>query len=308
MTDSIWIVTTDPAIGALVTTARTLAATADTPVIALVAGPRPVADAVAATGVDRVVWLGDPGTAPAEAGAAAAAEVVAAANPSVVLAADRPADRVLAGAVAARLDAPVLAGVAAGGTVRDGDRVVLTRAVLGGVATERLATAGPVVVVMDGGDVPETGSPTPVEQVDAAWAPMTVVESRPAESATVDLGAARRVVTVGRGLRAQEDLALVDALAEAFGAATACTRPLAEGAGYFPKDRYVGVSGRVVAPEVYLALGVSGQVQHMVGARGSGTVVAVNSDPDAPIFREADYCVVGDLYQVVPALTAALGG
>ncbi|NKY12470.1 electron transfer flavoprotein subunit alpha/FixB family protein, partial [Cellulomonas hominis] len=139
-----------------------------------------------------------------------------------------------------------------------------------------------------------------------APAAVRVVESRPAAATGPDLRAARRVVTVGRGLKAREDLALVDALADALGAATACTRPLAEGVGFFPKDRYVGVSGRTVSPDLYLALGVSGQVQHMVGARGSRTVVAVNSDPEAPIFREADYAVVGDLYQVVPALTEAL--
>lgn len=294
------LVTTDPAVGRLLEIARALGG----PVVAVVAGPRAVADAVAAGGPDRVVWLGEPGDAPAAAFAAAAADAVAAAGATVVLAADRPADRVLAGAAAARLDAPALAGVAA--VEPDPAGVRLTRAVLGGVAAEELLASGPVVVVTDGGDAPVPGAPAAVEEAPATPAAVRVVESRPAAATGPDLRAARRVVSVGRGLKAREDLALVDALADALGAATACTRPLAEGVGFFPKDRYVGVSGRTVSPDLYLALGVSGQVQHMVGARGSRTVVAVNSDPDAPIFREADYAVVGDLYQVVPALTEAL--
>jgi electron transfer flavoprotein alpha subunit len=298
------LVTTDPAAGRLLEIARALGG----PVVAVVAGPRAVADAVAAGGPDRVVWRGEPGDAPAAAFAGAAAEAVAAAGATVVLAADRPADRVLAGAAAARLDAPALAGVVA--VAPDPAGVRLTRAVLGGVAEEELLASGPVVVVTDGGDAPVPGAPAPapapVEEAPAAPAAVRVVESRPAAATGPDLRAARRVVTVGRGLKAREDLALVDALADALGAATACTRPLAEGVGFFPKDRYVGVSGRTVSPDLYLALGVSGQVQHMVGARGSRTVVAVNSDPEAPIFREADYAVVGDLYQVVPALTEAL--
>lgn len=295
------IVTTDPAVGRLIEIARALGG----PVVAVVAGPRPVADAVAAGAPDRVVWLGEPGDAPASAFAAAAADAVAAVEgTTVVLAADRPADRVLAGAVAARLGAPALGGVTA--VAPDAAGVEVTRAVLGGVAEERLRATGPVVLVTDGGDAPAPGVPTPVEEVSATPAAVRVVETRPAATTGVDLRAARRVVSVGRGLKAQEDVALVEALAAALGAATACTRPLAEGVGFFPKDRYVGVSGRTVSPDLYLALGVSGQVQHMVGARGSRTVVAVNTDADAPIFAEADYAVVGDLYQVVPALIEAL--
>lgn len=304
MTISTCILTAGPAVGRLIDLARALGG----PVTAVVVGPRAIVDAVAAGGVDRVVWLGEPGPSPVEAFAAAAADAVAdavtATGARLVLAADRSADRVLAGAAAARLDAPALAGVT---DIEAGDdRVLLTRSVLGGVAEQQLATGGPVVVVTDGGDAPTAGTAAPVEEVAATPAPVRRVESRPASAAEVDLRAARLVVSVGRGLRARQDLALVDALAAALGAATACTRPLAEGAGYLPKDRYVGVSGRTVTPELYLALGISGQVQHMVGARGSGTIVAVNSDADAPIFREADYCVVGDLYQVVPALTEAL--
>ncbi len=311
MSSTTWIVVAgDPAVENLVTTARALAAGAgggpEGSVAAVVAGTRATADAVAASGVDRVVWLGEPGQAPAEAYAVAVADIVAADadGTTVVLAAARAADRVLAGAVAARLGAALLAGVSE--VTVTADAVTIERDVLGGVAVERLLSTGALVLVLDGGAVAAPGTPAPVEEVPAAPLAMTVLESHGPVTAARDLGSAQRVVAVGRGLRALEDVALVEQLATALDAATACSRPLAEGSGFFPKDRYVGVSGRQIAPDLYVALGISGQMQHMVGVRGAGTLVAVNSDKDAPIFREADYGIVGDLYAVVPALTAAL--
>ncbi len=310
MSTTTWIVVAgDPAVEDLVRTARSLAGEPGpgAEVVAVVAGPRAAADTVAASGVDRVLWLGEPGAVPAEAYALAVADLVAVAAPAVVLAATRPADRVLAGAVAARLGAALLGGVGAvSATAGTSSTVTVQRDVLGGVAVERLATSGPVVLVLDGGAVAAPGAPVAVEEVAAHPLALTVLESHGPVAAARDLGSAQRVVAVGRGLRVREDLALVDGLATALDAATACSRPLAEGAGFFPKDRYVGVSGRQIAPDLYVALGISGQMQHMVGVRGAGTVVAVNSDQDAPIFREADYAVVGDLYAVVPALVEAL--
>lgn len=117
-----------------------------------------------------------------------------------------------------------------------------------------------------------------------------------------------RIVAVGRGVRRREDLALVDALAAALRAAVGCSRPLAEGLGWYPRDRYIGVSGRHVAPQLYLAVGISGEVQHLSGCRDAATLVSVNKDPDALIVDACDYAVVGDLYDVLPALTAELGG
>ena len=99
---------------------------------------------------------------------------------------------------------------------------------------------------------------------------------------------------------------IAQALADALGAEIACSRPLAEGTAWMTKDRYVGVSGMRVSPDVYVALGISGQVQHTSGMAGSKIVVAVNSDAEAPIFQISDYGIVGDIYDVVPALTAAL--
>jgi electron transfer flavoprotein alpha subunit len=277
---------------------------AGTDTTAIVVGTRAVAEAVAASGVGSVTWLGEPGQAALESFAGPVAELVATANPGLVLASSRPTDRVLAGAVAARLAAPVYT-MASGVTVAD-IAVEIKRAVFGGIAQETIKVTGPVVLVLDGGSDATGGSATIAEVSATPAETITVVESRPAERAQVDLGKAQRIVSVGRGLKAQDDVAMVEGLAAALGAETACSRPLAEGVSWFTHDRYVGVTGQRVKPELYLAMGISGQLQHTVGAREAGTIVAINSDKNCPYFKEADYCVVGDLYEIVPALTQAL--
>jgi electron transfer flavoprotein alpha subunit len=133
-----------------------------------------------------------------------------------------------------------------------------------------------------------------------------VVDRRSAELVSVDLPSAPMVVGIGRGLKAQADLTLIEELATALGAELGCSRPLAEGVDWMPKERYIGISGQHIAPRLYMAVGISGQLQHMFGARDSEVIVAVNSDADAPIFAECDYGLVGDLYRIVPALVAAL--
>ncbi|SDC61056.1 electron transfer flavoprotein alpha subunit apoprotein [Sanguibacter gelidistatuariae] len=280
-----------------------VAAAAGTRITAVVVGTRAVADAVAASAVATVVWLGEPGENALEAFAGPVADVVAAAAPQLVLASTRPSDRVLAGAVAARLGAPVSTMVSE--VVVSGDGAQVTRGVYGGIAQEVVAVTGTAVVILDGG-ASGTGGDAPVEEVAAVPAGVVVVENRPAARTQVDLGRAQRIVSVGRGLKSQDDVAMVEALAAALDAETACSRPLAEGVSWFTKDRYVGITGQHVSPDLYLALGISGQLQHAVGARGAGTIVAVNTDKDCPYFKEADYCIVGDLYDVVPALTRAL--
>ncbi|MCG2799830.1 MAG: electron transfer flavoprotein subunit alpha/FixB family protein, partial [Cellulomonas sp.] len=182
----------------------------------------------------------------------------------------------------------------------------VVRDALGGIVRERLAVAAPTVLVLDAGGPLDTGTPVEIVEVTAPVAAVRVVERNAAVVSGPDLRSARRVVAVGRGLREKDDVALAEQLAAAIDGATACSRPLAEGVGYFPRDRYVGVSGQQVTPDLYLAAGISGQVQHMVGARGARVIVAINTDKDASIFRECDYGVVGDLYELLPALTAAL--
>jgi electron transfer flavoprotein alpha subunit len=135
---------------------------------------------------------------------------------------------------------------------------------------------------------------------------IAISEVTPTGGTGVDISAVTKLVAVGRGFRKQEDLKLAEALATAFNAELACSRPVAEDEHWLPIDHYVGISGHTVKPELYLAIGISGQVQHVVGARESKVIVAINNDEHAPIFEAADYGIVGDLYEVLPLLTAAV--
>jgi electron transfer flavoprotein alpha subunit len=123
----------------------------------------------------------------------------------------------------------------------------------------------------------------------------------------VDLTQAERIVSVGRGIKGPEHLELAQRLANALGAELAASRPICD-AGWLPMERQVGSSGQTVSPRLYLALGISGAIQHVVGMKGARTIVAINKDPDAPIFELADYGIAGDLFEIVPAMIEVLGG
>jgi electron transfer flavoprotein alpha subunit len=109
------------------------------------------------------------------------------------------------------------------------------------------------------------------------------------------------VISVGRGIKEQEDLSMVEELADSMGGVLACSRPVVD-AGWLPKNRQVGSSGKIVNPKLYVAIGISGSSQHMTGMKGAKMIVAINKDPNAPIFNIADYGIVDDLYKVVPVL------
>ncbi|MEP6540126.1 MAG: electron transfer flavoprotein subunit alpha/FixB family protein, partial [Bryobacteraceae bacterium] len=132
------------------------------------------------------------------------------------------------------------------------------------------------------------------------------IRSRPEEpfreaQRAVDLTAAAIIVSVGRGIREKENIPMVEDLAKAMGAELAASRPICDN-GWLPMERQVGSSGQTVSPKVYLAVGISGAIQHLVGMKGAKTIVAINKDANAPIFEVADYGIVGDLFEVVPAL------
>src|SRR5215207_9105621 len=154
-----------------------------------------------------------------------------------------------------------------------------------------------------------SASPAPVRTADIAVDASAIRQKpeAPFKEArqAVDLSQAERIVAVGRGIKGQEHLKLVETLAQALGAEIAASRPICD-SGWLPMDRQIGSSGQTVAPKLYIALGISGAIQHLVGMKGSRTIVAINKDPEAPIFEIADFGITGDLFEVVPALIAEL--
>ncbi len=152
-------------------------------------------------------------------------------------------------------------------------------------------------------------SPIPVETFQPTIDPAQI-RNRPGErfreaAQTVDLGAAPVIVSVGRGIGEESNLEIVQELATALGAEIAASRPICD-SGWLPMERQVGSSGQTVAPKLYLAIGISGAIQHLVGIKGSKSIIAINKDENAPIFEVADFGIVGDLFEIVPALTKAV--
>ncbi len=133
------------------------------------------------------------------------------------------------------------------------------------------------------------------------------IETRPRSRGSVDLRTAEIIVSAGRGFKKKEDLALAEDLAKALGGALGSSRPLSSDLGWLSEEHHIGLTGIYVRPKLYVAVGISGQLQHVAGIKDSKVIVAINKDKQAPIFQVADYGIVGDLYQVVPALIAALG-
>lgn len=155
------------------------------------------------------------------------------------------------------------------------------------------------------------GSAQPAGQVAGTAQPskVHVVAKKEERHSDFDLGSAAVVVGVGRGFKQQADLKLAEELAKCFpGGAVGCSRPIAADLKWLGEEHWIGLSGHAIKPKAYIACGVSGQIQHIAGIRGSKLIVAINTNKDAPIFGVADYGIVGDLYQVVPRMTQLLRG
>jgi len=187
----------------------------------------------------------------------------------------------------------------------------LDRPVFGGGLVAKLAAELPCVVSLSAeADWPLSADdhpPTNPEVLDVPVAESRVKITRIEKQERADgLLHAKRIVSVGRGLRSQQDLSMIEELASLLDAEVGCSRPISDELHWLPTDRKVGLSGKSVAPDVYLALAISGQIQHLAGIKKAKTIVAINSDREAPIFHYADYFAVADIYTVIPQLIKRL--
>jgi electron transfer flavoprotein alpha subunit len=233
-------------------------------------------------------------------------------TPAVVLMAHTYQARDFAPMLAAQLRVTAVTDVT--GISGDGASATFTRPMFQGklTATVRVSSSPVIVTVQIGAfraDAVRRGGSASISAVDVAidTAAIRQQPEAPFQEAkqAVDLSQAERIVAVGRGIKSQDNLPLAQNLAKAMGAELAASRPICD-SGWLPMERQVGSSGQTVAPRLYVALGISGAIQHLVGMKGSRTIVAINKDADAPIFEVADYGIVGDLFEIVPALTAEL--
>jgi electron transfer flavoprotein alpha subunit len=242
----------------------------------------------------------------------ALAALVAKETPNLVVFPHTYQARDFAPALAARLGRALVTDVT--GVRKDGDTLVLSRPVFQGKLSADVVAGGPaphLVTVQIGAyraDAAKKGTAT-VRKADVLIDASAIRQKPEAPfkeaKQLVDLSQAERIVAVGRGIKGQEHLALAQQLAQAMGAEIAASRPICD-SGWLPMDRQIGSSGQTVAPKLYVALGISGAIQHLVGMKGSRTIVAINKDAEAPIFEIADYGIVGDLFEVVPAMLAEL--
>ncbi|HHR6130819.1 TPA: FAD-binding protein [Providencia alcalifaciens] len=217
--------------------------------------------------------------------------------------------------LAARLGARLQAAVSndAATVVIEDNKPVIKHMVYGGLAfgSETLSSSFSIATVATGTfDAASSNASLSGTAQIAQWIEpkQSVVRTSVQQKAgnSVELDKARLVVSVGRGIGSQENIAIAKALADSIGAEIACSRPVAENEKWMEHERYVGISNLMIKPELYLAVGISGQIQHMVGANGAQTIVAINKDKNAPIFQFADYGIVGDLFKILPALTQQL--
>lgn len=257
-------------------------------------------------GVSSVVRF-DVEAKPAEAYEMAVASLAEVEKPNAIVASDNPEARALCGAIAARLGAvcasQVISVDASGDAVRFENLAAEQSLVC--VKTSDVPV---VAIISDGLDEAQIGDEAPIEETAESNADdgMALVATNAEAGGGADLLHADRVVSAGRGIGSKENLSIIDDLADALHAEIACTLPLSDTMRWFDHGRVVGTSTQKISPRLYVACASSGAPQHMAGVRGAKVIVAINSDAEAPIFKQCSYGIVGDAMKVVPVLTQAL--
>lgn len=265
-------------------------------------------------GADKVFHI-DPGEQLPAAPAAAALATLAGENPPrLMLFGQAYTDRDVVGRLAARMGLPVLSNAV--DVTLDSDGRVRTRHEISGgseIAEAEFTSSGPHLVIIRPKSFPAepVGGPPPpvvsIESPDVGSAGAVVTGRHARERKGPDLEEAAVIVSGGRGLGDAEHYSLIEQVAAPLGAATGATRAIVD-AGWVPYAKQVGQTGKTVKPDVYMACGISGAMQHLVGMKDAKTIIAVNKDPDAPIFTIADLGIVGDVHKVLPKLIAELAG
>ncbi len=277
--------------------------------IALTLGTVEDAGQLGKYGASRVLNVSDPtlNNFDSQAFATVIGDTAKAVGATVVIVSHSSSGKALIGRLAARLNAGSVSGANAVPRV-DGTFRVKTNVFSGkAIADYEIKSANKVLSLMGNSLPPEaTGSPVPVESLDIAVpaSKVSIKEVKTVEG-TVPLPEAELVVSAGRGMKGPENWGIIEELAAVLGATTACSRPVAD-TGWRPHHEHVGQTGVAIRPNLYIAAGISGAIQHLAGVNNSKVIVVINKDPEAPFFKAADYGVVGDLFEVVPRLTQAL--
>lgn len=278
-------------------------------VTAIVFGDEEKAKEVSGCGADKIIYCPVSAEGAPEYYAAAIADVVKSVPNALVLVNNSIRGKALAGKISVYLDTAVISAV--NELTLEDDKVSCRRMVYGGTAFRKeIFTKNYGVVTISNGIFE-------IDPLDTVTTDITAIAGEPAtpihrisrnekKEGGVNLVAAKRIIDVGRGLAAEEDLEMCRQLAKTLEGEVGCSRPVAENNKWMPKSSYMGITGVQVKPELLIALGVSGQVQHIGGINKSKVIVAINKDKAAPIFKNADFGLVGDLYKIVPALIEKL--
>ncbi|WP_165247118.1 electron transfer flavoprotein subunit alpha/FixB family protein [Adlercreutzia sp. ZJ141] len=253
---------------------------------------------------DAVYAITVPVDALVESAAATVSELIDTKAPEVVLVEPTRRMKVIAGKVASKQGVSVITDA------KSIEGAAATSLFFGGIANRKTKSVGDIAIFTATpsifGDVQPSGSDV-VEEI--AYIADDTVKLRSREAlppAGVDLTVAKNIIAAGRGFTDEADLQMAHDLAAKMDAEVGCTRPLTEAVNWMPRETYIGVSGLMLSPEVYVGIGVSGQMQHMVGVNTAKTIIAINKDNNAPIFEQADYGLVGDLKTVLPEIIAKL--